>query len=161
MRRISFTCILLILSIIALGFYQSERNSDSGVNKHYFVRVKNKSDRHILMFDWHKNYPANSGDSIPEQALCEKELDFSCKLLPNESKTLTFGMIHLRPVEDILLNDSVKVLFFDLDSIGKYGWGKAWVSQKGLLESRIITIEYLRENNWDICYPENRKTKKQ
>lgn len=157
---VSFAFALLIM---ASGCSISSKDIKETIvllKKRHHIKIVNNSNRSILYYMWWKEYPAEA-DSVPGEMFQEYPImhhPMAGQVNPYKS-TRFYGGRRTFPLYDYLQHQYNNFLFFDYDSIQKYGWETVWKTQKGFLESQIITIEYLEKHKWKICYPAPSETK--
>ncbi len=91
-------------------------------------------------------------DVIPDQY--NPLEDQESRVFPYTSRTMTAGKPGTACYEQIF-SDGKKawLYFFDYDSLTQLSWDTVRITGRGILEKRLINLEYLQNTNFTITYP--------
>jgi len=142
---------LTILSICLLGLlitnsFTCRKDEYCKSGNHIAIKIINQSARDIRAhFYW--NYPDTSIGAYNPLGATESGI-----IKPGNSFDRSVGPTSCW--ESYLKNGTKEwIYFFDNDSLKVIPWDTIRVTGRGLLERRLISLEYLQENNFIVTYP--------
>lgn len=145
MQRIILFLIVGILSNINGCNHYKDPNCNE--KSHNSVLIINNSKRNIC-FEFYWNYPDTMiGDYNPLNGGPRSIL------FPKDSFILSAGPRGCCCFESNYANGRKEWIYiFDADTINKLDWNTVRQTNRGLLERRLINLDYLESNNYKIIY---------
>lgn len=141
-RSLLLTCMTALITIISSSC--DKENPDCPSDNHTTYVISNESYR-TINFHFYGKYPDTTiGEYNPKN-------DGTDGLSPGENFIQGSGRngcweAHLKGGKKILMH------VFDQDSLEIIPWDTVRATGRGLLERRIIDLEYLRANNFTVIY---------
>jgi len=135
--------ITICLSIMIMVNTCKEKESECNENSHNGLTVLNKSSRRIN-FEIYWNYPDSTiGEYNPKGSG-----------IINSGESRTKGAGPTSCWESVLKDGKKEYLYiFDEDSLETIPWDTVRATNRGLLEIREISLQYLQYNNFIVTYP--------
>lgn len=141
--------IILFAAIFMSLILQSascNKNSECSKGSHNGLIISNKSDRII-------NYEINWNYSDTMIAEYNPLHDGTNGLAPGKNSTRGAGPNNCWESQ-LSRGKKVWLFFFDQDSLKAISWETVRATERGMLERRLIDLEYLRIHDFRITYPE-------
>lgn len=137
---------IIVIPLIYLLISCNGKNPNCPVGSHKYLTIKNESSKRIC-YQFYWNFPDSTiGEYNPlnNNLILQFGDSFRRTASPNGSGSCW---------EDIFLTvGKENIYFFDADIIEKLPWEEVRQNQTGLLERRVIDLEYCQKNNWQIIY---------
>ena len=134
---------LVLITVLLLCSSQQCGTEDICINGNTGLTFVNASDKK-LAFEIYWNYP----DTI----IGKYNPSGNDPILPNSSFTRGAGR---KSCWEVVLEDNRKewIYIFDYDTIMDLPWETVRETNRGLLERRLIDLEYLRNSDFRVVYP--------
>ncbi|MBO9684009.1 MAG: hypothetical protein J7502_15305 [Flavisolibacter sp.] len=140
--------LILLFTAVVLSSNDCHKNDPlCGNDSHEALTIKNNSNKRIS-YAFYGYYPDTTiyGDHSPAY------YSQSFIISPGSSHTSVAGWAGC--FESVFTHNTKQwICFFDEDSVEQISWETIKLTNRGVLEKRQVTLDYLKTNNFTITYP--------
>lgn len=140
------TLVFLAVSLITLQANTCKQDPACGSESHNVITIKNLSSRRV-------NYALY--ENCPDTIITDEHNPSYYSFKPMEQGETVSRGIGMGGCWESSFKSIPKdwIYFFDEDSLAKIPWEVVKATNRGVLERRELTIDYLKQNNFVVAHP--------
>ena len=144
LKRIKFSFLIIILFVVCCASHCNRVSltcQNGGHNKFIVINNSNKAIKVYFYWDY------------PDTTCAGYNVNYYGKIIfPREQENRGVGISTC--FEELLSNNKKQwIYFFDNDTLATLPWDTVRKTYRGVLERRLIDLDYLQQHNFKITYP--------